>query len=128
MPLKHLTRRQQGIIVCLESTQGKALMLTDEQGVQLHHRSVRGEPLTADEKAALEAWPHHQDEIESTQLGLHLPQTDLAQLRTEIDAALSQLIAKTQRMQQLERENEMLRQEIASLRHRLERTLEPALA
>lgn len=102
-------------------------MLTDEQGVKLHHRSVRGEPLTAEEKTALEAWHAHQDEIESTRLGLHLPQTDLAQLRAEIDDALSQLIAKTQRMQQLERENEALRQEITRLRQKAERILEPEL-
>ena len=100
-------------------------MLTDEQGVKLHHRSVLGEPLTAEEKAALEAWHRQQDEIESAQLGLRSPQTDLAQLRAEVDAAVSQLIAKTQRMQQLERENEVLRQEIARLRQKVEQALEP---
>jgi peptidoglycan hydrolase CwlO-like protein len=102
-------------------------MLTDEQGVKLHHRSARGEPLTAEEKTALEAWHAYQDEIESARLDLHLPQTDLAQLRAEIDAALSQLIVKTQRMQQLERENEALRKEIAKLRQKVEQLLEPEL-
>jgi peptidoglycan hydrolase CwlO-like protein len=102
-------------------------MLTDEQGVKLHHRSALGRPLTDEEKAALETWHRHQDEIESAQLGLHAPQTDLVQLRAEIDEALSQLIARTQRMQQLERENEILRQEIALLRQKVEQVLEPEL-
>jgi hypothetical protein len=70
-------------------------MVTDEQGLKRHHRLVKGKPLRDEETTALAAWHTHQDESESAQRGLHLPQTEGAQLRAEIDAALAQLIAKT---------------------------------
>ncbi|BAZ12011.1 hypothetical protein NIES4071_38390 [Calothrix sp. NIES-4071] len=92
-------------------------MLSDEMGRQLHHRSTIGEPLTNSEKEQLDAWYAKHDAIESKLLGNNMDsQIDLTTLQTQIEASLSQLTFVTQRIQQISKENDDLRQDIGLLR------------
>jgi hypothetical protein len=89
-------------------------MISDEMGRQLHDRSTLGEQLTKD------AWYANLDAIESKQLADNAdPQINLAKLPTQIEASLNQLTFVTQRIQQISRENDNLRQEIGVLRQQL---------
>ena len=70
----------------------------------------------------------HQDREESGSFaGMSPPQT-LAELRSQVDAVLAQLVAATQRIQVLTAENETVRQEIAALHRQSARkpTTQPA--
>jgi hypothetical protein len=56
-------------------------MLSDELGMQLHDRETTGEPLTAQEKAQLEAWYAQKDAVESAMLqGTQVQLPDLMML------------------------------------------------
>jgi hypothetical protein len=94
-------------------------MTPDEVGVHLHDKATRGLPLSADEQSLLAAWYARQDEEEGKQLaGAGVP-SRLAALREQVSATLVQIIAVSQRIQNLNQENEGLRKEIASLEQRL---------
>jgi hypothetical protein len=95
-------------------------MILDELGRQLHNRSTLGEQLTTLEKEQLDAWYARLDAIESKLLGDNTGSPiNLAQLPTQIEASLNQLTFVTQRIQQISRENDNLRQEIGILRQEL---------
>jgi len=97
-------------------------MSTDELARQLHDRATRGEELSAVEQAQLESWYARQDEEESKLLARASTSTTFASLRSQVDAAVRQLVTTTQRIQSLADENEVLRREIASLHHQLSQT------
>lgn len=93
-------------------------MISNEVGVQLHHRATLGLPLSAEERASLEAWYARQDAEEAAQLAAaRVP--SLAALREQISARLAEISAVSQRIQTISRENEALRNEIAVLERRL---------
>ncbi|HEX4948064.1 MAG TPA: hypothetical protein VFZ34_15435 [Blastocatellia bacterium] len=96
-------------------------MLTDEQGVKLHHRSVLGETLPAEEQAALEAWYAKQDEEEMKSFQFEADEPEIAQLEQRFKESLNQLVEETHHLQQLEQENELLQQEVTRLQQRLAR-------
>jgi len=100
--------------------------MTPEQ--ELHDRATRGQPLTATEKALLAVWYAQQDEIENKLINsTETPQT-IEVLQAQITTALSQVAVMTQRIQDLMRQNEELRREIANLKHQLTQQLPvPAL-
>ena len=53
-------------------------MISDELGCQLQDRVRRGQPLTADEQAQLEAWYTEKGRAEMTQLGLTVAEAQAA--------------------------------------------------
>ena len=94
-------------------------MISDDLGQVLHDRSTRGETLSAEEQLQLERWYEAQDKLESQLLALTPDKKAVANLQSQIEGALTQLISLTNRIQQVASENELLRQEINSLRHQL---------
>ncbi len=90
-------------------------MILDEMGRQLHNRSTLGEQLTNWEQEQLDAWYAKLDIIESKLFSDNADQITSAKLPTQIEASLNQLTFVTQRIQQLSKENDDLRQEIGVL-------------
>ena len=106
--------------VILRGTIGILTVVTpDEIGIQLHNRATRGETLTPAEQDQLEAWYELQDALESYLIQAEEPVSDLSQLRVQVDAALVQLTAVTQRIQTVTSENDALRKEIVLLQQQL---------
>lgn len=92
---------------------------------QLHVRSVKGEPLTQEEKGQLQAWYDAQDQIELEQIGITPLTTSLS---SQINNMLEHIAIITQNIKRLNEENERLRQEITELRRQLaqQRAFQPA--
>ena len=96
------------------------MVVDDELGRQLHDRATRGEELSKEDQMLLDAWYEAQDRAEIK--GLNLAATDEAKtikLQKEIDSVLIQLRTATKRIQEITRENDVLRQEIARMRQQL---------
>lgn len=96
------------------------MVVDDELGRQLHDRATRGEELSRENQILLDAWYEAQDRAEMK--GLNLAATDEAKtikLQKEIDSVLIQLRTATKRIQDITRENDVLRQEIARMRQQL---------
>lgn len=96
-----------------------AMILDDDIGLQLHDRATRGEALTPEERSQLEDWYLLQDAEESELLQQSDIVTDIAQLQSRIDTALSNIALTTQRIQQVVSENKTIRNEIATLQQQL---------
>ena len=94
-------------------------MISDDLGKVLHDRSTRGEALSDEEQLQLERWYEDQDNLERNILVTTPDEKTIAKLQAQIEAALTQLISITTRIQEVASENELLRQEINSLRHQL---------
>lgn len=96
-------------------------MITDELGKQLHDRVTRGERLSKEEEAWLEAWYAFQDQAEEQALGLMTePQTQiLKSLQRQTETALAQLMVAAGRIQEISAENEAIRKDIILLRQQL---------
>jgi hypothetical protein len=94
-------------------------MPTNEELQQLHDRATRGVPLTPDEQAALDAWYAEQDRREAEALAGAATSPALAELRVQVQAAATRLVADTQRLEALTAENDELRREIAALQQEL---------
>ena len=103
-------------------------MLTDEQAIKLHQCAALDEPLTAEEQAELEAWYAKQDEEEAKTLKLDEKDGELEEIRQKLRVSLNQLVVETQRLQQIEEENEALHREVTSLRQRLQQSQMPRAA
>jgi predicted nucleic acid-binding Zn-ribbon protein len=96
-------------------------MAPDDVAKQLHDKATRGTPLTGEEQALLQEWYARLDQEESRHLAAGPPPTDLAALRQEIQNTLSGIIAVSQKIQALKKNNEDLRKEILALQQRLPR-------
>jgi hypothetical protein len=94
-------------------------MIFDEFGMQLHDRYTRGETLTAEEQAQLEAWYREQDAAEAQQLNQAVMASGISELHTQVETALAHLAVAIQRVQQITAENEGLREENSTLRQQL---------
>lgn len=94
-------------------------MTADAKAEELHDRATRGETLTPEEQAQLQAWYDEQDQAEFQQLGLAASTSDDSALHNQINAALEQLAAATTQIQTLAAENEVLRRENLALRRQL---------
>lgn len=94
-------------------------MISDRSGMQLHDHWTRGQTLTAEEQAQLEAWYQQQDAVEAQQLNQVFTAAGISDLQTQVEMALTQLAAAIQRVRQITAENERLRQEISALRQQL---------
>jgi hypothetical protein len=94
-------------------------MVSDELGMQLHDRETIGEPLTAQEKAQLEAWYAQKDAAEKSMLeATQMPLPNLVMLQDQVDIAIEQLTTGVQQLQQITQENKSLREEIAEIKQR----------
>lgn len=85
--------------------------MTDVQLHALHDRVTRGERLTTEEQAALDAWYARQDLFESQLLQASVPATSLADLHAQVMAAADQLTTVTQHIREAVAENDKLREE-----------------
>lgn len=94
-------------------------MITDDLGKILHDKFTRGEPLSDEEQSQLTKWYEAQDNLESDILDTAWGKKNNDSLQSQIETALTQLTAITQRIQDVATENEALRQEITRLRHQL---------
>lgn len=93
--------------------------MTDAQLQRLHDRVTRGEHLTAEEQAALDAWYTQQDQAESQLLGEHTRSATLADLHSQVAATAAQLEVVTRHIREALAENDTLRREIALLQQQL---------
>jgi peptidoglycan hydrolase CwlO-like protein len=93
-------------------------MVSDELGKRLHDRATRGESLSTQERDQLEGWYASQDRTEMEALDLPATETVVI-LQAQVDSVLDQLETAAKRIQEISRENEELRTEIAALHHRL---------
>jgi peptidoglycan hydrolase CwlO-like protein len=99
----------------------------DRDMAQLHTRVVRGEIVSADELAQLQAWYAVHDAAEATLLQIpSAASLDLSRLQQDVDAALVRLTSTTQDIQRLTEQNTVLRQQIATLERRLAERLPSA--
>ena len=98
-------------------------VISDDTARKLHDRSSRGETLSTEEQKQLQDWYATQDTFESDLLGLTTSENRVTSLQSQVDAALTQLMTVTKRIQEVASENETLRREIAALRHQLRQRL-----
>lgn len=98
-------------------------MISNDTARKLHDRFSRGETLSAEERRQLQEWYASQDTAESKMLGLTIGEKTVASLQAQVDAALTQLMTVTKRIQEIASENETLRREIAVLHRQLMRRL-----
>jgi hypothetical protein len=73
-------------------------MTTHDYEQKLHDRFTRGEQLTDEELAHLEARYRAQDHAESDLLAKSYPPTDIVMLRAQLETALQQLTLVSQRI------------------------------
>lgn len=91
--------------------------MSDDEALRLHDRAARGELLTDEETAQLEAWYAAQDAAEARELSsIHAEPVDLT---NRIRAALELVASTARQIQQTMADNDSLRREIASLRQSL---------
>jgi hypothetical protein len=86
---------------------------------KLHDRFTRGEQLTDEELAHLEAWYRAQDHAESALLAKSYPPTNIVMLRAQLETALQQLTLVSQHITNVLTANNALRQDIARLQAQL---------
>jgi hypothetical protein len=67
-------------------------MSTDTAGQQLHDRATRGESLSAEERAQLNAWYARLDAEEGAVLAAAAPPGSLTVLQAQVAMALAQLV------------------------------------
>ncbi len=91
--------------------------MTDEEALHLHDRASRGEPLTGQESAQLDAWYAAQDAAEALELAS--AGSAPVDLTERIHASLEQIAEATRQIRQTLTENDSLRREIAGLRLKL---------
>ncbi len=94
-------------------------MISDNIAKKWHDRFSRGGTLSAEEQKQLQDWYAGQDAAEGKMLGLAASEKTVASLQAQVDAALTQLMTVTKRIQEVASENETLRREIATLRRQL---------
>ncbi len=94
-------------------------MMENAKGLELHDRATRGESLTPEEATQLTSWYAQQNVLESEYLSRPQLEPELGELKDQVNTTLEQLTVVSQRIQQVARENETLRQEIALLQRRV---------
>ena len=101
-------------------------MSVDHDARQLHDRATRGESLSDAERTELEQWYARQDQEESTLVGRRSSSENVASLKADVNAALSQLQTVTGRIQVLSAENDRLRRQIEVLQGQLAQKAAPS--
>jgi predicted RNase H-like nuclease (RuvC/YqgF family) len=95
-------------------------MVSDEVGMKLHDRATRGQTLTAEEQALLQAWYDQGDRAEAEMLA-----RNQAVWQTRIQETLAQIAQLVRMNEELAAQNDELRAEIAMLRQLLEKRRSP---
>lgn len=90
-------------------------MIPEALGRELHDRSTRGERLSGEEEVRLQEWYAQWDQKEQMMLKNPALNGNLRELRAQVATVLSQLVAVSQRIDSLAKENEALRQEVSTL-------------
>jgi hypothetical protein len=88
----------------------------------LHDRATRGETLSSEDQAVLDAWYGSNDQNETNLLEKSVPVVgveDLASLRTQVNNAQQKLSQSIERVLKISEENENLRREIEEMRNHL---------
>jgi peptidoglycan hydrolase CwlO-like protein len=98
---------------------------TDELMKQLHDKATRGVALSPTEQTRLAAWYAQQDQEEEVLLTRVTPSPSLVALQAQVDSAVAQLLATTQRIQNLVTHNDSLRRDIATLQEQLTQSSSP---
>jgi hypothetical protein len=99
-------------------------MISNEVGQQLHDRATRGEPLSEEEQALLDAWYARQDAEEAEQLAAGRLEHETS-LREGMKNLLVRMTLLTRKMQETIEESEQLNKELAAL---YEQSLEEEVA
>jgi len=87
-------------------------MIDQQIGIKLHQKRFKGEQLTKEEVAQLEAWYVQEDEDEAVLLKVTVPEkSTIEQLRNQINNVLNQLTQLTRNIQLVAQENDKIRQE-----------------
>ena len=97
-------------------------MHTDKQMKALHDQASMA--LSPDDQALLDAWYARQDEEEHACLAS--AQEIHADLHAQVNTAVAQLVAVTQSVEEVNRQNDGLRREIAGLKQQLAKRPQPA--
>jgi hypothetical protein len=90
-----------------------------ERGQELHGRSCHGENLSDAERAELEAWYAEMDAEEARTLHITESSPSVEELRAQLDRETGELRRTVEDLQAIHAGNEVLRQEIATLKRRL---------
>jgi len=91
-------------------------MVNHQIGIELHQKRFKGEQLTEQEEAQLQAWYAQEDAAEAQILQVTVPEKNIIeQLRKQISDVLSQLTQLTQNIQLVAAENEKIRNENTQL-------------
>ena len=85
----------------------------------MHGRACRGENLSNEERAELEAWYSEMDAEEAKTLEVTEGAPSVEELRTQLDLEVRALGQTVEEIQAIHAANEALRQEIAAIKHRL---------
>jgi hypothetical protein len=104
---------------CSTAANARGEAMSDTHLQNLHDRATRGEPLSDEEQAALEAWYAQQDQRESEALIRTTTAVTIPDLQAQLDASLRQLETVTQRIREVVTTNTELRRDIVQLLHRL---------
>ena len=94
-------------------------MVSDASGKQLHNRATRGEALSEEEQAQLNAWYDEQDREEMMMLRRDTPVEDQDSLQADIDSVLYRIGNTAKRIKSISQQNEVLREEIMRFRRQL---------
>ncbi len=95
--------------------------MTNEAFQALHGKLTRGMPLSAEERASLDAWYARQDQEEGAVLSGAPISERVSMLRAQVQSANAELFTVTERIQTLTAENGRLREEITELQGQVTR-------
>ncbi len=96
--------------------------MTNDFGQRLHDRATRGQKLSGEERAQLEAWYAEMDRAEAADLGLG-EEARRGVLPARIEKTLAEIASAARRIRELDRKAREIEQENAALRVRLSRHL-----
>ena len=98
-------------------------MIVDPIAQALHHKHTLGGTLTAEEQQHLQRWYAQLDAEEEAMFARARERegepADLDALQAEIEETKAKIVAETKTIEVLEKQNEWLRQEIASLQQKI---------
>jgi len=101
---------------------------SDDQTLVLHDRVTRGQPLSPEERARLDAWYADQDQAEMNMLRSNPEADTVVRLQHEIGVVLTRLADVGIQIKELAAQNDALRRENALLQHQVSTRLASEVA
>ncbi len=96
------------------------MKVNDDVEKKLHDRLTRGKKLSREEQALLNDWYKDQDREEMETLNrFTIRDLDIEAVQKEINTVLTQIRTTIEHIQEITKENSVLRQEIAAIQHQL---------